>query len=144
MTALSVSKGLKAALLRVQVDDPADGSPAHRAEAHPVPREHDAVGLRPVEAARLVGGAFERADRRGERHCLQQLFVGRPLAREVRVHFVLRGVPLTNLLPPRLERGLRVTGGDDGAVRVRIGVPSVVGRGRLGTISARARFEPQR
>jgi hypothetical protein len=48
------------------------------------------------------------------------------------------------VLPSRLERGLRVTGGDDGAVRVRIGVPSVVGRGRLGTISARARFEPQR
>jgi pilus assembly protein CpaE len=48
------------------------------------------------------------------------------------------------VLPSRLERGLRVAARDDGSVRVRIGVPSVVGRGRLGTIAARARFEPQR
>jgi hypothetical protein len=48
------------------------------------------------------------------------------------------------VLPRRLERGLRVSARDDGSVRVRISVPSVVGRGRLGTISAQARFEPQR
>ncbi len=46
-------------------------------------------------------------------------------------------------LPPRLERGLRVTAGSDGAVRVAIAVPAVIGRWRLGSVDARARFEPQ-
>jgi hypothetical protein len=47
------------------------------------------------------------------------------------------------VLPERLERGLRVRARDDGSVAVRVSVPLVVGRGRLTTIPARARFEPQ-
>jgi hypothetical protein len=48
-----------------------------------------------------------------------------------------------SVLPTRLERGLRVRTRDDGTVTVVLGVPSVVGRGRLTSIDARARFEPQ-
>ncbi len=48
-------------LLRIQIDDLADSPPAHRAEPHPVAREHDAVRLRTVEASRLVRGTLERA-----------------------------------------------------------------------------------
>jgi hypothetical protein len=48
-----------------------------------------------------------------------------------------------SVLPPRLERGLRVRERGDGSVAVTVGVPAVAGRGRLTTISARARFEPQ-
>jgi hypothetical protein len=47
------------------------------------------------------------------------------------------------VLPDRLERGLVVRARDDGSVAVRVPVPSVVGRGRVGTVPARARFEPQ-
>jgi hypothetical protein len=47
------------------------------------------------------------------------------------------------VLPGRLERGLRVRGRPDGAVTVTVPVPLVAGRGRLTTIDARARFEPQ-
>ena len=47
------------------------------------------------------------------------------------------------VLPPRLERGLRVEARNDGSVEVRLAVPSVVGAGRLTTIRSRARFEPQ-
>jgi hypothetical protein len=47
------------------------------------------------------------------------------------------------VLPPRVERGLRVRPRDDGSVTVTLGVPSVVGRSRLATIDADARFEPQ-
>jgi hypothetical protein len=47
------------------------------------------------------------------------------------------------VLPPRLERGLKVRAADDGAVTVSVPVPSVVGPGRLTTVDARARFEPQ-
>ena len=46
-------------------------------------------------------------------------------------------------LPPRLEHGLRVEPGRDGLVAVRVGVPSVVGGGRLATIEGQARFERQ-
>jgi hypothetical protein len=46
------------------------------------------------------------------------------------------------VLPGSLRPGLRV--GDDGdGVRVRLAVPVVVGRRSLGTVSARARMEPQ-
>ena len=48
------------------------------------------------------------------------------------------------VLPRSLERGLRIRSADDGTVRVGLGVPSVVGRARLTTVSARARFEPQK
>jgi hypothetical protein len=47
------------------------------------------------------------------------------------------------VLPPRLERGLRVRSREDGGVEVRIGVPSVVGAGRLTTVVSRARLEDQ-
>ncbi len=47
------------------------------------------------------------------------------------------------VLPPRLERGLRVVRREDGSVEVRLVVPSVIGGRRLTTLHARARFEPQ-
>ena len=47
------------------------------------------------------------------------------------------------VLPARLERGLRVRAGADGAVTVTVPVPLVAGRGHLTTVDARARFEPQ-
>ena len=40
--------------ISVEIDDPADPAAARRTESHPVAREHDAVGLRAVEASRLV------------------------------------------------------------------------------------------
>ena len=48
-----------------------------------------------------------------------------------------------SVLPRRLERGLRVASASPGGVRVRVAVPSVVGAGRLATVSARARLQPQ-
>ena len=48
------------------------------------------------------------------------------------------------VLPERLERGLvvrRMTSG--GGVRVAIGVPAIVGSGRLTTVSAHARLQDQ-
>lgn len=47
-------------------------------------------------------------------------------------------------LPSRLERGLRVRASDGGAVTVTVRVPSLVGAGRLGRVSARAAFAVQR
>jgi hypothetical protein len=47
-------------------------------------------------------------------------------------------------LPGALRRGLRVDERPDGTVRVRIGVPSVVGAGRLATFSSTARLQAQR
>jgi hypothetical protein len=46
-------------------------------------------------------------------------------------------------LPARLEQGLRVSAADDGAVSVRIAIPSVVGGGTVATTTARARFPRQ-
>jgi hypothetical protein len=46
-------------------------------------------------------------------------------------------------LPPRLEDGLRVRAGDDGAVRVTLRIPSVLTGGAVATTTARARFVPQ-
>jgi hypothetical protein len=46
-------------------------------------------------------------------------------------------------LPPRLEDGLRVRAIDDGAVRVTLRIPSVLGGGGVASTSARARFVPQ-
>jgi hypothetical protein len=47
------------------------------------------------------------------------------------------------VLPARLERGLRVRPRPDGGVTVTLPVPLVTGGGRLTTVDARARFEPQ-
>ena len=47
------------------------------------------------------------------------------------------------VLPARLERGLHVRARPDGAVTVTVPVPLVAGAGRLTTVDARARFEPQ-
>jgi hypothetical protein len=47
-------------------------------------------------------------------------------------------------LPATLRRGLRVDQRSDGTVRVRIRVPSVVGAGRVATLSSTAHFEVQR
>jgi len=46
-------------------------------------------------------------------------------------------------LAPSLEGGLRLRTSSDGAVRVTVRVPSVVGVG-VGNVSASARFAPQR
>jgi len=46
-------------------------------------------------------------------------------------------------LPARLERGVRVRTARDGSVTVVVPVPAVLGPARLGTVDARARFEPQ-
>lgn len=48
-----------------------------------------------------------------------------------------------SILPGALEGGLRVHAEPDGAVRVALVVPSVLGGLRLGTVGARARFAPQ-
>jgi hypothetical protein len=48
------------------------------------------------------------------------------------------------LLPGPLRRGVRVERRGDGTIRVRVGVPSVVGGGRVGTFSSTAHFEVQR
>jgi hypothetical protein len=48
------------------------------------------------------------------------------------------------VLPARLRGGVRVARDGDDGVRVRLGVPLVVDAGRrLGSVSARARMEPQ-
>ena len=47
------------------------------------------------------------------------------------------------VLPMRLEDGLHVRARGDGGVRVTLRIPSVVGRGALGTTTAGARFVPQ-
>ena len=48
------------------------------------------------------------------------------------------------VVPDYLERGLVVRRGrDDDAVRVAIAVPSVLGNGRVTTVSARARLQDQ-
>jgi hypothetical protein len=49
-----------------------------------------------------------------------------------------------SILPARLRDGLRVrTGGADGAVTVRVTVPAVVDGLHVGSVSVRARMEPQ-
>jgi len=47
------------------------------------------------------------------------------------------------VLPDGLERGMRIRAGGDGSVEVRLTVRSILGGGRLATISSKARFEPQ-
>ena len=47
-----------------------------------------------------------------------------------------------SVLPASLERGLAVDRNGDGVI-VRVRIPSVVGRVRLGTVTARSRLEPQ-
>jgi hypothetical protein len=49
-----------------------------------------------------------------------------------------------SVLPPRLERGLRVRERAAGGVSVEVRVPAVLGRLRVGTVTAKARFAPQR
>jgi Flp pilus assembly protein TadG len=46
-------------------------------------------------------------------------------------------------LPSSLEHGLKVTTDEDGKATVAVGVPLVVGHGRLLTLTDRARFAPQ-
>lgn len=47
------------------------------------------------------------------------------------------------VLPPRLERDLKVRPGDAGGVTVELRVPAVVGGGRFTTLRPRAAFAPQ-
>jgi hypothetical protein len=48
------------------------------------------------------------------------------------------------VLPPRLERGLRVRRDPDGAIALVLRVPAALGGGTLAPVTARARFEAQR
>ncbi|MFL5818681.1 MAG: pilus assembly protein [Conexibacter sp.] len=48
------------------------------------------------------------------------------------------------VLPERLERGLRVARGPDGAVTLVLRVPAALGAGTIAPVTARARFEAQR
>jgi hypothetical protein len=49
-----------------------------------------------------------------------------------------------SVLPGSLRHGLKVDQRSGGTVRVRIGVPSVVGAGRLATFTSTAHFAAQR
>lgn len=49
-----------------------------------------------------------------------------------------------SVLPPRLERGLRVRRREDGAVTVELRIPVVLGSGSLAPVTTQARFEAQR
>jgi hypothetical protein len=49
-----------------------------------------------------------------------------------------------SVLPGSLRHGLRAERRSEGTVRVRIGVPSVVGAGRLATFTSTAHFAVQR
>lgn len=48
------------------------------------------------------------------------------------------------VLPPRLERGLRVERERDGAVTVVLRIPTALGHGTIAPVTTRARFEAQR
>jgi hypothetical protein len=48
------------------------------------------------------------------------------------------------VLPPRLERGLRVRLEPDGAVALVLRVPAAIGPGTIAPVTVRARFEAQR
>jgi hypothetical protein len=49
-----------------------------------------------------------------------------------------------SVLPPRLERGLRVRREPDGAVELVVRVPAALGGGTIAAVTTRARFEAQR
>jgi hypothetical protein len=49
-----------------------------------------------------------------------------------------------SVLPPRLERGLRVRPLRDGAVELVLRVPAALGDGTVASVTTRARFEAQR
>ena len=48
-----------------------------------------------------------------------------------------------DVLPPRLEDGLRVRTRDGGGVVVTLRIPAVIGGGTVASTTARARFVPQ-
>lgn len=48
-----------------------------------------------------------------------------------------------SVLPPRLERGMRVQAHQDGSVSVDLEVPLVAGAGHLATVGASARLQDQ-
>src|SRR4051812_6314118 len=52
-------------------------------------------------------------------------------------------VAARSALPRALARGVGVSRRSDGAVRVAVAVPAVVGGARLGSVHATARFAPQ-
>src|SRR5512144_2537759 len=74
----------------VQVEDLGQGAAAHRAERARIAREHDAVGLRPEEAARLVVGSLEGAHLPGVPLGPEQGRLLLALGEEERVHLGLR------------------------------------------------------
>src|SRR4051794_1239110 len=102
------------ALPRIEVENLLDRAPADDAERNVVAGEHDAVGLGPIEAARFVVRALERADLAGMRALVQQCRVAFFLLPKQRVHFrfrPIRGADLAalplNLLRVVLELLLR-------------------------------------
>jgi uncharacterized protein (UPF0333 family) len=53
------------------------------------------------------------------------------------------GAAARRTLPAHLRRGVAVRSRGDESVHVAIAIPSVIGAGRLGTVSARARLQDQ-
>src|ERR1051326_6506563 len=95
---------------RVEVDDLRDRAAADGAERHVVAREHDAVGLWTIVAARFIVGALERADLSGVRPFVEQRRDAPLLVAKQRVHLRLgtigranRAALLLNLLRVALE-----------------------------------------
>jgi hypothetical protein len=112
-------------------------SPAWRADAGQATVE--VVALLPMLAIVLAGawqavlaGHASWAATAAARAAARAHAVGADPTRAARTH-----------LPGTLERGLRVTTGAEGAVEVRIRIPSLPGLPSPGHASAGARFEPQ-
>src|SRR5262245_48650253 len=76
----------------IQVENHVDRPPADGAKRDVVAREHDAVGLRPIVAAGLIVGAFERTDAVGVPAAPEQARVVLLLLTEQRVHLAFRPV----------------------------------------------------
>src|SRR5262245_13495793 len=85
------------ALSRVEVEDLLDRAPADGAERNVVAREHDAVGLRTIEAARFVVRPLERTDLAGVRAFVQQRGVALLLVAKQRIHLGFRPVRRANV-----------------------------------------------
>src|SRR5439155_7723623 len=83
--------------------DGVDRAPADGAESARIPREHDAIDLGAEEAARLVVGAFERADAPGIPAPAEQRLLVRELLAEQGVHFGFGPVRGADLAPAALD-----------------------------------------
>src|SRR5919197_1122791 len=93
---VNCSSGLVLLKSAIQIKNGVDRISAHGAERNGVAREHDAVRLRTIVAARLVVGALERADFSGERAAVQQRRVAALFLTKQRIHFSFRPVRRAN------------------------------------------------